>query len=100
MSASDAREPVPRRRAAALRYDGGGAPTVVAAGAGSMADKIEAKAKEAGVPVRQDPALADALSRLPAGDEISPDLYRAVAEVLIWARGLEVLARHAAADAS
>lgn len=96
MSERDGRAVPPRRRAAALRYDGGGAPTVVAAGAGESAARIEALARRSGVPVRQDPALADALSRLPLDQEIPPELYRAVAEVLVWARGLDVLARSAA----
>lgn len=88
--------PQPRRRAAALRYTGGAAPTVVAAGAGAAADRIEALATEHGVPVCRDPALAEALSRLPVDTDIPPELYRAAAEVLIWARGLEILARSAA----
>lgn len=98
MSAREQPPVPPRRRAAALRYDGGGAPSVVAAGAGEAAARIEAIARRSGVPVRQDPALADALSRLPLDQEIPPELYRAVAEVLVWARGLEVLARSSARE--
>ncbi len=86
------RPPV-RKRAAALRYTGTAAPTVVAAGAGATAERIEAAAREAGVPVTSDGPLAEALSRLPLDSEIPPELYRAVAEVLIWARGVEVVAR-------
>ncbi len=53
------------------------------------------------MPVTNDGPLAEALSRLPVDAEIPPELYRAVAEVLIWARGLEMLARgQAAADAA
>ena len=52
----------PRRRATALRYEGSGAPKVVASGQGAVADRILAHAREAGVPVREDPALAAALS--------------------------------------
>ena len=79
-----------RRKAAALRYeDGGGAPTLVAAGQGHLADRIVELAREAGVPVRDDPILADALAHLEVGDEVPHDLYMAVAELLIWAWRLD-----------
>ena len=81
------------RRAAALKYDGGVSPTVVAAGAGATADRIADRAREAGVPITTDGPLAEALSRLPVEGEIPPELYRAVAEVLIWAQGVEIAAR-------
>lgn len=93
MSARDASGKPAPRRAAALHYGGGTAPTVVAAGAGAAADRIEAIARENNVPVQHDGPLAEALSRLPVDTEIPPELYRAVAEVLIWARGLEIAAR-------
>lgn len=86
-------EPSLRKRAAALRYTGTAAPTVVAAGAGATAERIEESAREHGVPVMSDGPLAEALARLPVDHEIPPEVYRAVAEVLLWARGLEVLAR-------
>ena len=81
----------PRKRAAALRYDAaeGGAPKVVAAGAGLIAERILELAREAGIPVREEPALAEALSRLELDAEIPSELYAAVAEVLVWAYGLE-----------
>jgi flagellar biosynthesis protein len=79
------------RRAAALRYDpaAGGAPRVVAAGAGEIARRILEVAAEQGVPVREEPALAEALARLELEQEIPPELFVAVAEVLVWAYGLE-----------
>ena len=79
------------RRAAALRYDKehASAPKVVAAGAGLIADRIVEIAREQGVPVREDPALAEALVRLELEQEIPSDLFVAVAEVLVWAYGLE-----------
>jgi flagellar biosynthesis protein len=86
------------RRAAALRYDTsqGGAPTVVAAGAGRVADRIIELAREAGVPVREDSALAEALARLQLDLDIPPDLYAAVAEALVWAYTLDQRARPSA----
>jgi flagellar biosynthesis protein len=76
-------------RAAALRYTGEGAPQVVASGRGAVADTILARAREAGVPVHQDPALADALASLALGAEVPEELWKAVAEVLAWAYALE-----------
>jgi len=80
-----------RRKAAAVRYDreGGGAPKVVAAGAGVVADRILELARESGVAIREEPALVEALTRLELEQEIPPELYVAVAEVLVWAYGLE-----------
>jgi flagellar biosynthesis protein len=75
------------RRAAALRYDpeAGGAPTVVAAGSGELADRIIALAREHGVPVREDAPLAAALARLQLEAQVPPELWEAVAQALVWA---------------
>ncbi len=83
------------RRAAALRYAKGEdpAPKLVAAGAGHVADRILALAIEAGVPVREDAALADALAKLQLDLDVPPELYAAVAEALVWAYSLDVRAR-------
>ena len=79
------------RRAAALRYESGSdeAPRVVAAGKGLVADRIIAEARAAGVPVRDDAALAEALAALDLGAQVPEDLYRAVAEALAWAYRLD-----------
>jgi flagellar biosynthesis protein len=79
------------KRAAALRYDqaAGGAPRVVATGAGYVAQRIVELAEAGGVPVREEPALVEALSRLELDQELPPELFAAVAEVLVWAYGLE-----------
>jgi flagellar biosynthesis protein len=73
------------RRAAALRYDGRDAPRVVATGRDHVAEKILEAAREAGVPLREDPMLMEALQTLELDQEIPPELYRAVAEALAWA---------------
>ncbi len=75
------------RRAAALKYRPGqeDAPEVTAAGSGMIAERILDAAREAGIPVREDPLLADALAQLDAGEQIPADLYLAVAELLVWA---------------
>ena len=78
-----------RRRVTALRYEGSGSPKVVASGEGHVAARILAAAQAAGVPVREDPKLAEALGGLALGQEVPEELWLAVAEVLAWAYGLE-----------
>jgi flagellar biosynthesis protein len=80
----------PQRRASALHYEHGDrAPRVTATGTGLVADRIIAAAREAGVPVRSDPALARALSTLELGDDVPEELWTAVAETLAWAYQLD-----------
>jgi flagellar biosynthesis protein len=74
-----------RKHAAALRYDGRDAPRVVATGRDAVAGRIIDAAREAGVPLREDPVLMEALATLELDQEIPPELYRAVAEALAWA---------------
>ncbi len=80
----------PRLVATALHYEPGDrAPQITATGRGHLAARIIAAAREAGVPVRSDPALARALAALDLGDEVPEALYRAVAETLAWAYRLD-----------
>ena len=81
------------RRASALKYEGVGAPKVVASGRGLVADRILEIAREAGLPIREDAALVEALAQLELGREIPEDLYTAVAEALAWAYSLDLKAR-------
>src|SRR3954467_15354455 len=81
------------KRATALRYsEGSDAPEVVATGRGEIARRILDAAEEAGVPVRRDPALVEALGKLDVGQSIPQDLYVAVAEALVWAYKLDARA--------
>jgi flagellar biosynthesis protein len=73
-----------RKLAVALQYDRSGAPRVVAKGRGSLGDKIIEVAKAHDVPIEQNEVLAGALSHVELGDEIPAELYKAVAEVLIF----------------
>lgn len=75
------------KHATAVGYDadGSGVPEVLASGQGYQAERILAMAEEAGIPVREDPMLAQALAQLSQGQDIPPDLYLAIAEALIWA---------------
>jgi flagellar biosynthesis protein len=88
--------PDAQRRATALHYEGQGAPRVVAAGRGLIAERIVEAAREAGVPIREDAALANALSQLELDEQIPEALYVAVAEALAWAYALDVKARNRA----
>jgi flagellar biosynthesis protein len=79
-------EPRPGRRAAAVRYrKGDEAPELVARGAGHVADAIVQAAADAGIPVREDTVLVQALETLELGQHVPPELYEAVAEALVWA---------------
>jgi flagellar biosynthesis protein len=81
------------KRAAALRYEAGGtAPKVTAAGRGLIAEKILEEAKRAGVPIREDKALAEALAGLELGKEVPEELWVAVAQALAWAYRLDLRA--------
>ena len=77
------------KRAIGLRYERRRDPIVVAHGRGLVARRILAEADKAGVPVREDAALVEALSALDLGAEIGPELYAAVAEALAWAYSLD-----------
>ena len=71
--------------AVALHYDKGkGAPRVVAKGCGTIGAKIIEVAKEHDIPIEENEVLAGALSNVELGDEIPEELYKAVAEVLIF----------------
>ncbi|MBF0610432.1 MAG: hypothetical protein G8345_01310 [Magnetococcales bacterium] len=75
-----------RRQAVALRYQAGkdSAPKVVAKGQGRLAETILQKAKEAGVALVEDPDLVSLLGKIPVGENVPPDLYKAVAEILAY----------------
>ena len=89
--------PPRRRHAAALAYEANArAPKLVASGRDRIADRILEAAREAGVPIREDPALAQALSQLELGDEVPAELWQAVAETLVWALRLDRRARESA----
>ena len=78
--------------AVALQYDRKGAPTVVAKGKGAIGQKILEIAKANDIPIEENEVLAGALSNVELGDEIPAELYKAVAEVLIF---VLKLSRHA-----
>ena len=76
----------PARSAVALKYLPGQdrAPRVVAKGRGVVAEKILEVAARSNVPVREDRELTRLLEALDLDREIPAELYRAVAEVLVF----------------
>ena len=78
------------KTAVALEYDpNDAAPKVIATGRGIIAEKIIEKAQEADVPIHRDDKLADTLSRLEIGEMIPPELYEAVAELLLFVDNMD-----------
>ena len=83
-----------RSLAVALKYaPGSAAPVVVAKGRGLIAEEIIARAREHGVYVHESPELVALLSQVDLDDQIPPQLYVAVAELLAWIYRVE---RHGA----
>jgi flagellar biosynthesis protein len=74
------------KKAAALRYAQGRdhAPRVVAKGRGKIAERIVALARQHDVPLVEDRNLVQMLEALDVDTDIPPELYQAVAEVLVF----------------
>jgi len=82
----------PTHLAVAVRYDPEKmyAPTVVAKGAGFVAERIREIARSHGVPVVENKPVAQLLYKTVDVDRAIPeDLYRAVAEILAYVYGLK-----------
>jgi len=74
------------QKAVALKYNKGidKAPRVTAKGKGYIAQKIIALAKEHDIPIKEDPDLVQVLSELDLQEEIPPEIYMVVAELLAF----------------
>ena len=82
----------PTHLALAIKYNAFkmNAPTIVAKGAGVVAQKIKEVARENDVPIVENKELARALYKVvDIGDEVPIALYEAVAEVLAYVYGLK-----------
>lgn len=75
-----------KRKAIALQYNPvvDNAPKVIATGQGVVADKIINVAKQENIPVHKDEKLANTLATLEIGENIPPELYEVVAEILLF----------------
>jgi type III secretion protein U len=81
----------PTHLAVALYYEKGETvlPLVTAKGEDYMAQIIRETAAEAGIPILRNIDLARALyAEVELDDYVAPDLFEAVAQVLLWAKGL------------
>lgn len=72
--------------AAALQYnaDEDKAPRVIASGQRKVAEQILATAKKHNISIYEDTALTTALASVNLGEEIPPELYQVVAQVLAY----------------
>lgn len=79
------------RKAAAISYKKGDyAPHVVAKGHGAIAETIISLARESGVYIYESPELVETLMQVDIDRNIPPELYHAVAEILVWIYWLEM----------
>ena len=80
-----------RKLATALKYsfEDASAPKVVAKGKGVVAENIIEKAEESDIPIYEDEKLSRQLYNLEIGQEIPPELYHVIAEVLVFISKLD-----------
>lgn len=80
-------------KAVALAYDHAGAPKVVAKGSGHVARKLIEHAIEYGIPIQRNEILVETLLEVNLGEEIPPQLYQVVAELLAFIYQLDQSAK-------
>jgi len=76
-----------KNKAAALKYDlakDNEAPRLIAVGEGYLADKIIEVAKQENIPLVKNIEVVNKLIHLPVGQEIPPELYEAIARIIIF----------------
>ena len=78
-------------KAAALKYNvqTDSAPVVKAKGMGDVAERIIQLARDNGIPIKEDPDLVELLVQLDLEQEIPPELYKIVAEILAFVYKLD-----------
>ncbi|MBC8414186.1 EscU/YscU/HrcU family type III secretion system export apparatus switch protein [bacterium] len=77
-------------KAAAIKYEHGkdSTPRLIAKGRGKVAEKIIEIARANDIPIEEDRELVEFLSMLDLYQEIPPELYMAVAEILAFVYSL------------
>lgn len=80
------------KKSLALKWDRekDDAPRLIASGKGPLADRIIHLAREAGIPIQENPALTEAMVDTAPGSEIPPELYQLAAEVYLFLMDLEL----------
>jgi len=79
-----------KKRAIAIQYNPQDvAPKVIAKGKGHVADRIIDKAKDSKVKIYKDPELVKEFESIDLGEHVPPELYEAVAKVLIFITDLD-----------
>lgn len=83
------------KKAVAVTYSSGSydAPVVTAKGKGKIAETIVQKALDHGVPIQEDKALVELLGQIELNQQIPPELYQVIAEVLASVYRIERMAR-------
>ena len=74
------------KEAVAIKYSPykDSAPKIIASGKGIVADNIIQKADQSNVPIHHDSSLAHALTELQIGQDIPPEVYEVVAQILLF----------------
>jgi flagellar biosynthesis protein len=76
--------------AAVIRYEEGDrAPTVIAQGRGYIAEKIIELARQNHIPIEEDVSLVQQLLDIDLGENIPPQLYAVIAEILVLIEKIE-----------
>nr|WP_026696617.1 EscU/YscU/HrcU family type III secretion system export apparatus switch protein [Alkalicoccus chagannorensis] len=77
--------------AAVIQYDEsrGGSPQVTASGSGYVAQRIKELADEHDIPMEEDHFLLSSLLELDLGEDVPPQLYAVIAEILLLIEEIE-----------
>jgi len=88
---NDKEKKTQRKKAVALKYDieKDKAPWIIASGKGEIADRIIETAEKNEIPIEKDQDVVEVLAHLNIGDEIPPELYEVIAEILSFIYSLE-----------
>jgi flagellar biosynthesis protein len=79
-----------RQKAVAVKYNPDEfAPKILAKGAGLIAEKILERAGDSEIVIHKDAALVEDLTRMELGEFIPPELYEAVAQILVFISNLD-----------
>ncbi len=83
------KQPPTVNKAAALLYDGNGAPRIAAKGHDATAEQIVAIAQEHWRPIFENELLVDLLCQMELDQEIPENLFKTVAHIIAFAREIE-----------